>query len=49
MRLASKPRIDERAAGRAERIVVLEADARQQVDRVVDRLAGRLALDEFGS
>ena len=38
----------EGAAGRAERIVVGEADARQIVDRLVDRLTRRLALDEFG-
>ena len=39
---------DEGAAGRAERIVVGEADARQLVDHFVDRLAGNLALDEVG-
>ena len=36
-----------RAAARTERIVVLEADARQHVDRVIDRLAGRGVRDEF--
>jgi hypothetical protein len=38
----------EGSAGRAERVVVGEADARQVVDRLVDRLARRLALDELG-
>src|SRR3546814_14625242 len=42
-----EPANGERAARRSERIVVLEADARQHVDDVVHGLAGHLALDEF--
>src|SRR3546814_8920471 len=37
----------EAAAVRAPRVVVLEADAGDQVDDVVDRLAGALAADDF--
>src|SRR3546814_3140181 len=42
-----EPANGERAARRSERIVVLEADARQHVDDVVHGLAGHLALGEF--
>lgn len=34
------------AAGRTERVVVLEADARHQVDDIVDRLAGGLVRND---
>src|SRR3546814_4976139 len=37
----------EAAAVRAPRVVVLEADAGDQVDDVVDRLAGALAADDL--
>src|SRR6185437_15905188 len=50
-RLADSARVKaanrKRAARRAVRVIILEADARQVVDRIVDRLARTLLADEL--